>query len=436
MAVLAVALAVLVIGRPHAVVGVRLRGGPTEGVSALSLRLEVVERLGDRDRPLGGRHATMDVSRGDVQASWNGALDAEGANELVVAASGDGPVRARVRLDDDAVGEGSFSLTVEEWKRGARRRGGWVERRFDGGVVLGAAAERGVFAVPFASGLWVRASRDGNALPGLLDVHGDGADVHGPVATEGGAASPAAIIRRYVVTPREHAAVVVVKVPDTHAADVAPTMPELDVSLAVVPGALFAELRGTELVVRSPVLHERAYVAIVSETARIAGATVPLDPDPFGASGVLRDLHLPEGVPLWAVVSSEPELRSASLVGWPLRSTPPGDDPPTTFDVTDSLLLDTIPGAVTRELERERRVRLLAALIAAVALGGAAAAVAARASQSRTALTAHLATAGTDDETTTRVAATGTASVWNVVAAVLSVALAALLIALFASVAH
>src|ERR1700742_2222266 len=40
VAVLAVALAVLVIGRPRTVVGVRVRGGPTVGARALSFRVE------------------------------------------------------------------------------------------------------------------------------------------------------------------------------------------------------------------------------------------------------------------------------------------------------------------------------------------------------------------------------------------------------------
>jgi hypothetical protein len=396
---------------------------------------------------LSGRHVVVDVSRGLEPSSRTSAvLDDEGAEELAFDAPGDGPVHARVHLDDALVGEGSWSLSAEEWRRGARRRGGWVQRRFDGGLVLRAAAERGVFAVPFASALWVEASRDGNAASGLLEVRGDGADVSGPPEMQSGVGP-----RRYVVTPREHAAVVVLRLRDGDAAAETPsaagTPPagtpstdgpaELDVSLAVVPGALFAELSDADLVVRSPVWHDRAYVAIVSDHERLLGAAVPLYPDGSGASGVLHGVSLRGTEPLWAVVSSEPELRSASLVGWPLRPLQVTEgEAPSTLDVSDVSLLDTVPGAVARELERERRVRLLAGLIAAAALGAAAAAIAARAASARVALTAHLDGAGTDRDATTRVAATGRASVWGVVAAVLSVALAAFLIALFASVAR
>jgi hypothetical protein len=417
VAVCAVGAAVLVIGRPRAVTGVRIRGGPTVGVSALSVRVEVVERLGDVERPRRGALLSIDVHRNGAHARSRGELDDEGARELALSVPGDGPVRAAVRIGDELVADARWSLSADDWSRAARRRGGWVERRFEDGTRIRAAAERGVFAVPFASPLWVEAVHDG-AFESALDVHGDGADVVGPLSSAEGRL-------RYRVTPREHAAAVVVRPRRAPGS-------ELDVSLAVVPGALYAELQGRDLVVRSPVVRGRAYVAVVSDRERVIGATVALDPDGVGASGVLRDLPLPERVPLWAIVSSEPELRSASLVGWPIRyATAPASEPPRTFDVPDVLVVDTVAQALAGEAARERRVRLLAALIAAVALFASAAAVASRSSRARARLATHLSNAGADEASVTRVATTGAATVWGVVAAVLSVALAALLIALF-----
>lgn len=425
VAVAAVALAVLVIGRPRPVVGVRMRGGPTVGVRQVSFRAEVAERLGDQERPVAGRRVTIDAlpGRGE-RATWQGALDAEGAAFVAFgpgAAGGNGTVRVVVRFAGEAkpIAEGRFALSSEVWSSHARRRGGWVERRFEGGLVLRAAAERGVFAVPFESGLWVEARRNGD-FEAAIDARGDGVDLRGPVTIAGGRL-------RYLVTPHEHAAAVALSTRTIPRA-------ELDVSLAVVPGALIAELAGSALVVRSPVPRERAYFAVVTERERLAGGSVALSPDAAGgARGELRDLLLPETAPLWAVVSSEPDLRSGALVGWPLRVAP-GGEPPKTFDVPDVLLLDTMNEAIGRELGRTRRVRLLAALIAVCALAGTAAAVTARARRARSELAAHLSGAGADDEATRRVAATGGASAWLVVAAVLSVALAALLVALFALV--
>jgi hypothetical protein len=423
VAVAAVALAVLVLGRPLPAVGVRVRGGPTAGARSVSFRLEVAERLGDLEQSVPGRRVSIDALRGNGERiSWRGMLDSEGAAVVSFgprAVRDDGSVHMVARLGDEGppIAEGSFALSVDAWSSRARRRGGWVERRFEDGITLRAAAERGVFAVPFAGGLWVEARRNGNSL-GPIDVRGDGADLASPAEVAPGRV-------RYLVTPREHAVAVALSTRTT------PRV-ELDVALAVAPGALLAELSGNVLVVRSPVPRERAYVAVVTEQERIGGGTVHLSPDATGgARGELGDIPLPENTPLWAVVSSEPELRSGSLVGWPLRVAP-GGEPPKTFDVPDALLLDTMKEAVERELGRTRRIRLLAALIAVSALAGTAAAVAARARRAQTDLTAHLAGAGADEDATRRVAATGGASAWLVVAAVLSVVLAALLFALFA----
>jgi hypothetical protein len=416
VAVLAVALAVLVFGRPRPVVGVRLLGGPTTGAHALSFRIEVAERLVDLERPLAARRVVVTAQRG-ASVEWRGTLDAEGAAAVALPLpAADGDISVRVALEGSAVvGEGRIALAPDVWSRGAKRRGGWVERRFDGGWLLRAAAERGVFAVPFQSGLWVEAEHDGNFV--AAEAHGDGADVASPPSV------PAR--QRLLVTPREHAPIVELRPRESK--DIV-----LDVSLAVVPGALFAELAGKDLVVRSPVVHDRAYVAIVSERERLWGGTVALVPDSLGgARGVATQVPLPPEEPLWAVVSSEPDLRSASAVGWPIRYALDGE-PPRTFDVADALLLDTTRDAVAREIERERRVRWLAALIALVALGATAAAVVARAREAQAHLSAHMHDAGADRDDTARVVTTGSASVWLVVAAVLSVALGALLVALFA----
>ncbi|HVW29915.1 MAG TPA: hypothetical protein VHC69_31345 [Polyangiaceae bacterium] len=414
----AVAAAVLVIGRPRGVTGVRIRGGPTTASLVLSVRLEIADRLGDVERPRRGDDVEVDVIGAAEPVSTHGVLDDEGAVELVLPSSGRDPAHARIRIGGSFVVDARWSLSVDAWARGARRRGGWVERRFEDGTRIRAAAERGVFAVPFASPLWVEAARGGSFLT-ALDVHGDGADVVGPLSLSAGRL-------RYGVTPREHAAVVAVRAPGT-------TATELDVALAVVPGAFFAELRGNDLVVRSPIARDRAYVAIVDERERVAGATVALEADATGATGVLRNPSLPDGVPLWAVVSSEPELRSASVVGWPIRYAIDSAEPPKTFDVPDALLVDTMPRALSQESDRQRRVRLLAALIAAVSLFATAAAIAARSTAARSRLTTHLASAGADPESTTRVTTTAAATAWAIATAVLTLALAALLFALFAT---
>jgi len=169
----------------------------------------------------------------------------------------------------------------------------------------------------------------------------------------------------------------------------------------------------------------------VTETSRIAGGTVVLRATDRGmASGVLS-VALPPGGPLWAVVSSEPDMRSLSLVGWPLRHDEGA--PAMTFDVPDVLVLDSVGATVARELARARRARMTAAIFAAAAIALAALLVARRARVAGAALEAHLDEAGSDAESTRRVATSGSGSVWLVAVAVLCLVLGAALIGVFAA---
>jgi hypothetical protein len=422
-AVLTVALVILVIGKPRPVIGVRLRGGPTEGAHGLSWRLEVVERLADRERAVAGRVVDVEARLGGGQLrTWRGVLDAEGAVPVFLPLD-TGPVVGSVHLRvslagaPDAIAEAPVSLTQETWAASARRRGGWVESRSSEGFVIRAAAERGVFAVPFEDPLWVEVHHGG--LPvGAIDAVGEGVVI--------GAARLVPQVEqrlRILVRPLEHSASVAIRVraPDGATAS-------LDLVLAVVPGALSAVLGPDGLSVSSAIARDRAYVAIVGESERVAGGTVVLAEDGQGGShGVLPLPPLPESGPLWAVVSTEPDFRSASLVGWPVRAGQ-GTEPPMTFDVPDALLLDTVGDAVLREAGRVLRVRLLGASLASLTLAITALFVVRGARRARAGLEAHLASAGSDVEATLRVAGSGGGSAWLVVAAVLCFGLAVVLV--------
>src|SRR5690606_19383539 len=107
-------------------------------------------------------------------------------------------------------------------------------------------------------------------------------------------------------------------------------------TLPVVPGAMQAEVDGGRLEVQSPIERDSAWYTWVSASERLGGGKLVLAPAPFGAAG---------GVPLpfealeaatWVVISSEPDARSPSAVGWPLgRRT-------TTFDVAEANVLDGV----------------------------------------------------------------------------------------------
>jgi len=430
-AVVVVAFSVLVVGRPRPVVAARLRGGPTEGARWLSFRLELVQRFGDTERPLGGS-AAVDVRLGTGETlAWKGGLDAEGAAEvrLEPRAKVTGPVRVRVTTDAsrEPALDASVSLGAQSWSRGARRSGGWVQSRNATGITLRARAERGAFAVPFQDALVVDAEELGRPVAGLaLEAVADGAECTRSALTDSRGRA------RFVLRLREHGADVVL-----HAHPPGGEAVELPVELPVVPGALFARLVGCpgacRLEVTSPIVRSRAYVAIVSGTERLAGGAVDLAPDGAGgARGVLPLPALPRDTPLWAVVSSEPDLGSPSRVGWPI-STSGDDEPRDTFDVADALLADGVGAALARDLARVRRVRALAAASAALSLVLTAVLVARRARAARRVLESHLEHEGADQETTSKVAGSGDGSPVLVVAAVLSLLFAAGLLFVFAT---
>jgi hypothetical protein len=435
LAVGIVASAALFAGNVHPVVGARVRGGPTEGARRLSYRLEVVERLGETERAVSGQAVDVAVALSDGQRlSRHGVTDDEGALALTFDASRTvtGPVRmdvavAGVRGD---VANGAFSLTPSEWSKTARRRGGWVESKETNGIVIRVAAERGVFAVPFRDRLWVDVRRDGNEAalaPGAAAWTAVTCECPLPDGKRGPLrfdrdADPHARMSKLIL-PMDHSETVSVT-----AKAVDGSTASRDFALAVVPGALNARGLQDRLIVESPIARDRAYVAVVSETERVAGGTVRLAPRSDGtASGVL-DVELPKTVPLWAVVSSEPDLHSGAAVGWPVRFDP--SEPATTFDAVDVLVLDNLGERVAREMARARRARLYAAAAAAVCMLLSAALVARRARASQRALESHLTDAGADLESTTRVAASAGAT-WTLVVAMLCLTLGALLVGLF-----
>jgi hypothetical protein len=222
----------------------------------------------------------------------------------------------------------------------------------------------------------------------------------------------------FSVAPLEHVATASIR---AQAADGATG--ELRVSLPVVPGALHAEARGEELLLKSPIPRDFAYYALVDRGTRHAGGAVALSP-----SGRLWEGRAPlpkiDARPLWVVVSSEPDLRSGAAVGWPLEAG--AEAPPRTLDVYDHLLLDGSKAGFAREQRRLSRVRWTTAALCVVALALTLALLVARVRSADRHIAAHLGEAGLGAETGTL----APARVWFVAVASLAVVLGFLVLAL------
>src|SRR5207247_1047758 len=99
-------------------------------------------------------------------------------------------------------------------------------------------------------------------------------------------------------------------------------------------------------------------------------------------------------------------------------------------DVADALLSDSVGERVAREMSRAARARLYASAAAALCLVLCAVLVAWRAKTAEREFESHLTAAGSDSETTTRVAAQSGAP-WAILVSTLCLLLAALLVGLF-----
>ncbi|HKO52775.1 MAG TPA: hypothetical protein VJV79_33940, partial [Polyangiaceae bacterium] len=184
LTVLVVSYALLVAGVPRKLHGARVYGGPSEGASLLSLRVESVEREGERE-----------------SAFWNGPLSARlhasGGPELVVAVTQavrgvadfevpfarpvHGPVEFELRDASSALlASGRFELNEARWAARARRRGGWIRGRSERELVLSVAAERGAFVVGSPAALAIRVEHAGRpVVDASLTLTAEGARLSG-----------------------------------------------------------------------------------------------------------------------------------------------------------------------------------------------------------------------------------------------------------------
>ncbi len=395
--------AVLSTGWPAPVRIARVVGGPTLGTRVLAWQLSVQRLAGERREPSPELAVRLLVDTGTEQAEWTGSTDLAGRVEARVrlATPLHGPAQVRVETSaGELLAEGSVALDTETWRSEARRQGGWLPGRQQGALWLGVWPGEGTLAVPFSSELWVEVTRgpvsDGPRGTRLGDRRVAGAALQ--VELSGGElVTPATALHsdergwlRLELRPQEHAIllqlharwtagsrdVLASEGPEPLAlppgAPGSPDSGEWFGALPVTPGALHAALDGSRLLVRSPIPRDLAYVSIVNEQHRLAGYIVPLQPDAEGGASAKVALEaelLARDGELYAVVSSEPDKRSPSAVGWRLRR-PAAPEVVHTFDVADQLLLDGTAGVLQREQRaRLARRRVAAALLALTGAG-------------------------------------------------------------------
>jgi len=390
VAVSIVLWAVLTAGWARPVEVARVLGGPSRGSSSPSW-LVLVERLDAGQRqPIPERPLRVSVRAGAQNASWTGKSDRSGLAEVRLQLDRplDTDPSVRIESDDGALlAEGAVALSGENWRSAAQRRGGWLPGQQLPGQAgrelwLRVAPAEGTFAVPFSSELLIEVTRgpasaaasgggasSGGASSGTQPVSGAELELElsGAEPSTATARSDAQGRARVAIRPQEHAIVL-----RLGARAAAPGAPELVGrwygALPVTPGALHAALDGTRLLVRSPIPRDVAFVSLVDSERRLAGYVLELTPDAEGGARASVELAAPllervQTEAVFAVASSEPDKRSASSVGWPLRT---GAEPASSFDAPDLLLLDGSAAVLARESEQRRKRRSTAALLLAL----------------------------------------------------------------------
>ncbi|MES1178733.1 MAG: hypothetical protein ABUL62_30705 [Myxococcales bacterium] len=357
--VVVVCYALLVAGVPRMIVGARVYGGPTEGASTLSLRVEVVQRAGESEAPFWDGPISVQASAGhqnavtrSVTRAVNGVADVL----LPLSAPAHGTVHLAVNeVSGVVLAGGDVELDGSRWAARARRRGGWIRGLGDHALVVSVAPERGTFVVGAPDFLQLRVERGGTPAPGVeLKVSAEGARVTGAQGLLTDARGRARIgFEATELNPTVR----------VEARDEAGESGVIDSGVSLVPGGLFARVTDSELRVESAVPRSDAFFSVVTDAGRVAGGRLTLSAN--GRGGAFATTTLPAlPHPSWVVVSSDVDQNSAAAIGWPLDV---GSEPAQTFDVPDALLLDGLPAAFAHEQARRSRVRWLSAAFIALA---------------------------------------------------------------------
>ena len=383
VAVCIVLWAVLTAGWARPVAVARVVGGPTRGTATASWLLSVEQVDQGQRQPSPEQPLRLEARAGAQHAVWTGRTDrsghAEARLEFGQPLEQDPWLRIEATDTGAILAEGSSALTGENWRNGVRQRGGWLPGQQQGELWLRVAPAEGTLAVPFATELVIDVTSGPavGAAPGGL-VSGGQVAAGVPIALELTGAERTSDLTplktaadgrlRVGIRPLEHAVVL-------RAWALAPGSSEARASrgqwygaLPVTPGALHATLAGSRLSVLSPIPREHAFLSLVDREQRLAGYSLELSPDSDGGASASLELA-PEllarvtQTEVFAVVSSAPDKRSASAVGWPLQ---PRVQPALTFDVTDQLLLDGSDAVLQRERQTRRERRELAAALLAL----------------------------------------------------------------------
>ena len=374
----------------------RVYSGPTQGITELSLRVE----LGERDRvmevPLENTSfGVVAVEGGQRVASARGRTDALGSAEVTLHLPRPRDSALELWVEPQShveapLARGLVLGNAKTFQQAATHRGGFQNGRHAGELELAVAPAHGVLVT--AQGaiddeLVIRAERAGAPV---VDAR-IGVKLEGAEPAEAHVKTDAHGLARLKLRPSDAQVRVALEATADGIGDAS-----LAARLEVVQGAIRVTRRGDQLLVETSGAASHAFLGFFDENRRYGGLSTALTPAPDGR--LIANVPWPAGLsasPLWVVASSQPDLASPSAVGWKVAGT---DEPdPRTFDARELLLLDGAPVARLREERRARRIRWVTAGYASIALLITLLLFVRRVSDSDRDIQKHLADAGIDD---------------------------------------
>jgi hypothetical protein len=367
LTVVVTALVLLGPGKPRAATGARVWGAPApearsaapaEGGARLALRIEGVRRHYGVDDAAAGLQMTLEVRAADeIAGAWTGTTGPDGIAEALVSLARPqaGPLSIRIADGERVFAEGPIAPGPRGLPAARPTAIGGTER---GDMAVRVEAARGIMASPFEEEIRVSAGKlGGEASVEVVSAFGAEVQPERAAFGEGGRAA----LR---VKALAHNVELSLKVKDGAGKEGA-----WEGYLPIVPGAMWLDPQGLpgELRIASPAPRERAYVSLFSEEGRVFGAVVPLSKaaSGFHAGSVPLPEPLRSAKALQVVIAGDPYEQGAGTAAWPIAPPEGKASPPRV-----ALLLDGVPRAEAREMERAsgaRRVGVMLVGAAAIA---------------------------------------------------------------------
>lgn len=333
------------VGAPE-VRAVQIYGGPTDSKAGFLGRLRLVEDQGGELLFLEDEPVMMRVRQGSQEILRKLRTGPEGWTEFEFPRNPDLPLEVMIEAEDGtALSRGRLALSRSEWSRRARKRG--LGRRVlnEGALSLIVTAENGILAVPFESAILLVFEERGVGL----------ADALVKLSTMGGRLIGGSERRtdqkgqlEIMVAPEEHSLVLTVEV------ETGSERAHFEQPLPVVPGALSLTRDGKQWWIESPIPRSQVWFTLVTGTSRRQGGPIALEVTTEGRyRGPCPHLNTTLPKDAYLVLSGDATGLSLGTVGFPLQEQ--GE----TFDVSDLLLLDSLPGAKQAAISQGRRLRLV-----------------------------------------------------------------------------